>query len=48
VQVELKKSLYMDAATGRPHAGFERLQRALQGMLEELAAHIRTSLVSAD
>jgi N-formylglutamate deformylase len=44
VQIELKKSLYMDAATGRPHAGFERLQRALQGMLEALAAHIRAAL----
>jgi N-formylglutamate deformylase len=44
VQIELKKSLYMDAATNRPHAGFDRLQRALQGMLGDLAAHVRAAL----
>jgi len=44
VQIELKKSLYMDAATNRPNAGFERLQRALQAMLGDLAAHVRAAL----
>jgi len=46
VQIEVKKSLYMDQATHRPHAGFDRVRSALERMLEALAAHVRQELVS--
>lgn len=42
VQIEIKRSLYMDLATHQPNAGFERARAALQAMLEALVVHIRT------
>jgi len=47
VQIEIKRSLYMDVATHRPNAGFERARAALQAMLEALAGHIAGSARSA-
>ncbi len=44
VQIEVKKSLYMDPATHRPHAGFERVRSALERMLDALARHVREEL----
>ncbi|MEW6707093.1 MAG: N-formylglutamate amidohydrolase [Pseudomonadota bacterium] len=44
VQVEVKKSLYMDVAAHRPHAGFERVRQALERMLSALADHVRQEL----
>jgi N-formylglutamate deformylase len=44
VQIEVKKSLYMDAAAHRPHEGFERVQEALERMLGALAAHVRAEV----
>ena len=38
VQIEVKRSLYMDAAF-EPNAGFERLKATIDGMLAALAAH---------
>jgi N-formylglutamate deformylase len=40
VQVEVKRSLYMDEAF-EPNAGFARLQAALEAMLQALADHAR-------
>lgn len=44
VQVEVKKSLYMDEATHRPHDGFPRVQAAINALLAALAQHVRKSL----
>src|SRR3989442_1428546 len=41
LQIEVKKSCYMDAAGYRPNEGFARVQAALEAMLGELAAHVR-------
>jgi N-formylglutamate deformylase len=43
VQVEVKKSLYMDEATHRPHDGFARVQAAADAVLAALAEHVRRS-----
>jgi len=43
LQIEIKRSLYMDAQL-QPNAGFERVQRAVDGMLGALAAHARERL----
>jgi N-formylglutamate deformylase len=40
LQVEVKRSLYMDERREK-NAGFERLQRAIEGALAALAAHAR-------
>jgi N-formylglutamate deformylase len=40
LQIELNKRLYMDLASGRPHAGFGALQRHLMALLDALAARI--------
>jgi N-formylglutamate deformylase len=39
VQIEVKKSLYMDTAAHAPHAGFERVKSALERMLSALTEH---------
>ncbi len=44
VQVEVKKSLYMDEALHRPNAGFARVQQAIDAVLAELAGHVRQQL----
>lgn len=44
VQVEVKKSLYMDVDRHEPHAGFERVRRAVDAMVEALALHARRTL----
>jgi N-formylglutamate deformylase len=44
LQIEVKKSCYMDAAAYRPNAGFARVQAALDAMLAALAAHVRERL----
>jgi N-formylglutamate deformylase len=44
VQIEVKKSLYMDVAAHRPHEGFGRVQAALERMLAALAAHVRREI----
>jgi N-formylglutamate deformylase len=41
LQIEVKKSRYMDSATLRPHAGFDRLKAALDAMLAALVDHAR-------
>ena len=46
VQVELKRSLYMDEAYA-PNAGFPRLQAAIDTMLQALAEHARQVLAAA-
>lgn len=43
LQIELKRSLYMDAAREK-NSGFERLRNACQAMLAALAAHVRCSV----
>jgi N-formylglutamate deformylase len=48
VQIEVKKSLYMDEAAHRPHDGFERVRGALERMLEALAAHVGEELALGD
>ncbi len=42
VQVEVKRSLYMDAGYA-PNAGFERVRAAIDSMLGALAAHVRAA-----
>ena len=42
LQIEVKKSRYMDLATLQPHEGFESLKTALDAMLAALAAHARS------
>jgi N-formylglutamate deformylase len=42
LQIEVKKSCYMDAAGYRPNEGFARVQAALDAMLGALAAHVRS------
>ena len=42
LQIEVKKSRYMDLATLQPHEGFESLKTALDAMLAALAAHVRS------
>ena len=44
LQIEVKKSCYMDAAAYRPHDGFARVQAALDDMLRALGAHARAQL----
>jgi N-formylglutamate deformylase len=44
LQIEVKKSLYMDVAACRPHEGFERARSALERMLSALAAHVRREI----
>lgn len=41
LQIEVKKSVYMDRAICRPHAGFAKVQAALDAMLVALAGHVR-------
>lgn len=43
LQIEVKRSLYMDRDLNK-NAGFPRLQRAIDGMLAALAAHVRRQL----
>lgn len=43
LQIEVKRSLYMDGQRA-PNAGFDRVQRAIDGMLAALAAHVRRQL----
>lgn len=42
LQIEVKKSRYMDLATLQPHEGFDALKTALDAMLAALAAHVRS------
>ena len=42
LQIELKRTLYMDEATLVPSAGYERLERDLGAIARELAAYART------
>jgi N-formylglutamate deformylase len=42
LQIEVKKSCYMDRASNTPHAGFARVQEALDSMLSALGAHARS------
>jgi N-formylglutamate deformylase len=42
LQIEVKKSRYMDLATLQPHGGFGALKAALDAMLGALAAHVRS------
>lgn len=42
LQIELKKSRYMDSAALQPNEGFARVQTALDAMLAALAAHVRS------
>jgi N-formylglutamate deformylase len=44
LQIELKRTLYMDEATRAPNAGFERLRRCLDAVLGEVAGHVRQRL----
>jgi N-formylglutamate amidohydrolase len=41
LQIEVKRSCYADVARHEPNEGFARVQRALDAMLEALAAHVR-------
>ena len=41
LQIEVKKSCYMDATAHQPNEGFARVQAALEAMLRELADHVR-------
>jgi N-formylglutamate deformylase len=43
LQIEVKRSLYMDRDLNK-NAGFDRLQRAIDGVLAALAAHARREL----
>jgi N-formylglutamate deformylase len=47
VQVEVKKSLYMDEATHRPHHGFMRVRAAIDAVLAALAQHVRDVLAES-
>ena len=42
LQIEVKKSRYLDLATLQPHEGFDALKTALDAMLAALAAHVRS------
>lgn len=42
--IEVKMSCYMDTAAYRLHAGFLRVQAAIDAMLQALAAHVRRQL----
>jgi len=44
VQVEVKKSLYMDTKSHQPHDGFAEVQAAIDRMLQALAAHAQREL----
>ncbi|NRF68828.1 N-formylglutamate amidohydrolase [Aquincola sp. S2] len=41
LQIEVKKSCYMDRRTLQPHEDFARVQQALDAMLQALAGHVR-------
>lgn len=41
LQIEVKRSCYADVARHAPNEGFERVQRAIDAMLDALAAHVR-------
>jgi N-formylglutamate deformylase len=43
VQIEVKKSLYMDSETCQPNEGFGRVQAAINRLLEALAQHARNA-----
>ncbi|MED5618404.1 N-formylglutamate amidohydrolase [Ideonella sp. BN130291] len=47
VQIEVKKSLYMDAAAYQRNAGFARVQRAIERLLGDLANHVRQQISKA-
>ena len=41
LQIEVRRSCYADVGQHAPNAGFERVQRALDAMMQALAAHVR-------
>ena len=41
LQIEVKRSCYADVERHAPNEGFDRVQRALDAMLQALAAHVR-------
>jgi N-formylglutamate deformylase len=41
LQIEVKKSVYMDSAAYAPHAGFAKVQQALDALVQATAAMIR-------
>ena len=41
VQIEIKRTLYMDESTLEPHAGYARLERDLRGLAAALADYVR-------
>ena len=40
LQIEIKRTLYMDEATLQPNAGYERLQRDLDRLVDAIAGHL--------
>lgn len=44
LQIEIKRSCYADVLTHAPNDQFERLQRALDAMMQSLAAHVCAAL----
>ncbi len=47
LQVELKRTLYMDEGTLEPNAGYARLERDLTAIAAVIAAHARASAPGA-
>jgi len=46
LQIEIKRTLYMDEQTLEPNAGYFRLQRDLDRLMQELARFVRHELGS--
>ncbi|MFO1313493.1 MAG: N-formylglutamate amidohydrolase [Burkholderiales bacterium] len=46
LQIEIKRSLYMDEDTLEPNAGYARLRRDLATLAAEVAAHVRRRVAS--
>jgi N-formylglutamate deformylase len=41
LQIEINRRLYMDERTRRPHDGFEQLRAILDGLIAQIAEHLR-------
>jgi N-formylglutamate deformylase len=46
LQIEIKRTLYMDELSLEPNAGYDRLRRDLDRLTQELAAFVRGELGS--
>jgi len=47
LQIEIRRPVYMDEVTREPNEGYERLQRTLTGLLQEVAKYVKAKVYAA-